>query len=124
MSFKHKSTEGYIPFSLIEPRLVREHKHVAREMKALKITLPQEEFLLKCLLSLEWNRCLIISYIEKFKREGSLGMTRYKFTLTAPSRSLSYCDSNPYEEDGWSESIKTFEDRAHSVYNTFRARLH
>lgn len=122
MSYKSKSTEGYIPYNIIEPRLVREHKQVDRYIKKLGITLPQEEFILKCLLSEEWKKHIIISDISCIERENSLGMTHYKFTLTAPSKSVGYCDSNPYKEEGWRSDCTTFEDRARYVHSTFIKR--
>jgi len=121
--YKSKSTKGYIPYIYIEPKLIREHKEVDRYMDKLNITLPQEEFILKCLLSQSWKRRIIITDIELIEKEKSLGMTRYKFTLTAPNISISYIDSNPYKEEGWSKDIKSFEDRAWSVMNTFQNRL-
>lgn len=117
--YKSTSTKGYIPFNLIEPRTVKQHKEVDRYIKSLKITLPEEEFILKCLLSLDWNRRVILSYIDEIK--SSAEMVNYKFTLTAPSRSVWYSDSNPYKEEGWSD-LATFEERARYVYHNFTRR--
>jgi len=121
MSYKSTSTKGYIPYDFIEPNLVREHKEVDRYIKLLNITLPQEEFILKCLLSQKWGNKIIIGEIKEISREKTLGMTKYKFSLVAPSMNVSYCDSNPFEKEGW--SLDNFEDRASSVYHTFIKRL-
>lgn len=112
------STEGYIKYPYIEPRLKREQKQVDMYIKKLKITLPQEEFVLKCLLSQEWNRRIIISSIEEIKYVSE--MVQFKFSLTAPSMSVIYSCSNPYKEEGWSKGMESFESRANSVMNTFQ----
>jgi hypothetical protein len=117
MSQKNNTTKGYIPYNYIEPSKPEHQEQVDEYIKKLNITLPQEEFVLKCLLSLDWNRRVIVSYIEEIKYVN--GMIRFRFTLTAPSRSVNYSCSDPYKEGGWSNA-ETFEERAWYVMTTFR----
>lgn len=108
-------TKGYIPFSRIEPRLKREEKQVKYYIDKLGITLPQEEFVLKTILSQDWNRRNILAYIDKIKYEN--GLVQFEFTLTAPSRSVMYSCSNPYSETGWSKGHEDFYSRASTVHS-------
>lgn len=117
MSIETNTTEGYIPYIYIEPSKPEHLEQVGEYIKKLNITLRQEEFVLKCLLSLDWGRRIILSYIEEIKYVN--GMVRFRFTLTAPSRSISYSCSDPYKEEGWCEGMEAFEDRAWYVMTTF-----
>lgn len=105
-------------YNCIEPTKKEHEAELAFWMKKLKITLPQEEFILKCLLSLDWRREVIIETIEEIKYVNR--MVRFKFLLKAPRVSVSYSASNVYKETGWSSDLDSFEKRAWYVYHTFR----
>jgi hypothetical protein len=83
MSQKNNTTKGYIPYNYIEPSKPEHQEQVDEYIKKLNITLPQEEFVLKCLLSLDWNRRVIVSYIEEIKYVN--GMIRFR-RCSAPYR--------------------------------------
>lgn len=115
-------TFDYMP---IEPRLKAQQKQLDNYRKKLNITLPQEDFVLKCILSFDWNRRCIIQEIEHVRKSKGLDMVDFRVIITAPHSTTDYCCSNPFKEDGWIETIKTESDRCWAVYhklNTYITR--
>lgn len=105
-------------FDTIEPRTKKQIKEYERWKKHLNITLPQEEFILKTVLTQDWNRRVILQSIKFIRKSKSSDMVDFNITLTAPSKTTDYTISNPYREDGWSDKMNTFKKRATYVYHS------
>jgi len=105
------------PFMRIEPRNKTQQKELDRYRDYLKITEPQEDFVLKCILSFDWNRDAILYGIEKIKKsKGSLDMIDFRVRVKQPSHTVSYCVSNPLREEGW--VIHSHSERCWSVWHS------
>lgn len=99
----------------IEPKTKKQKAELDRYRKYLGVKLLQEDFTLKCILSFDWNRRIIIQTIDKVKRESSLGMIKFHVTLTAPSHTVNYVVGNPFETKG--QFLDTEKERCINVYN-------
>lgn len=106
-------------FMGIEPRNKKQQKELNRYRNYLKILEPQEDFVLKCILSFEWNRDIILYTIEKVeKSKGSLDMIDFRVHVKAPSCTVDYVVSNPLREEGW--KLNSHSERCWSVYQSLR----
>ena len=101
-------------YNRIEPRTKKQVKELEKYKKSLKITTSEEEFVLKCFLSFDWSRQIIINYIKNIKSSKRDGI-RFELSITAPRKIVSYSCGNPYESKGW--AFKEFEERADYIYN-------
>lgn len=104
-------------FSAIEPRTKSQIKQYENLKKKLNIQHIQEDFVLKCILSFDWNRRIIIEEIVKVKKSKSSDMIDFRVYVTAPSSTTDYCVSNPFRETGWNNEMNTFDKRAWYVYH-------
>lgn len=103
------------PFMGIEPRTQKQQKQLDNLRKKLKIEEPKCDFVLKCILSFDWNRRCIIQSVDEVSKTKSLDMVKFKVNVTAPSMLVDYSVSNPLKEEGW--SLKTHEERCWYVYH-------
>jgi len=102
---------------IIEPTNNKQRKKLEGYVKYLKITLPQEMFVLKSILSFDWHRKIIIESIDHIKYSKSLGLVKFRVVCTVPRSTTDYTVSNPFKIDGWDESM-SLEDKKDYVYNS------
>ncbi len=103
-------------FMGIEPVLKREIKLLENYRKKLNITEPQEDFVLKCILSFEKRKDCILYEIEKIQKSKSLDMIDFRVRAKLPPATIDYSVSNPLREEGW--SLKTHQERCWSVWHS------
>ncbi len=105
------------PFMGIEPTNKTQRNQLERYRKHLNITKPEEDFVLKCLLSFDWDRHAILYGVERVQKcKSSLDMISFRVNVKAPSKTIDYVVSNPLREEGW--SLKTHEERCWSVWHS------
>lgn len=106
-------------FMGIEPRNKTQQKELDRYRNHLKISEPQEDFVLKCILSFEWGKDIILYTIEKVKKsKGNLDMIDFRVHVKAPSHTTDYTVGNPLKEEGW--VLNSHSERCWSVYQNLR----
>lgn len=103
-------------FMGIEPVLKKEIKLLEYYRKKLNITHPQEDFVLKCILSFEKRQDCILYEIEKIQKSKSLDMVDFRVRTKLPPSTTDYCVSNPLNKEGW--VLKTYEERCWSVWHS------
>lgn len=103
------------PYMCIEPKNKKQRSMLDAYRKTLKISEHKEDFVLKCLLSFDWNRQIIICEIEKIESSKGLDMVDFRVMVSAPSGTVDYCVSNPLRANGW--SLHSEPERCWYVYH-------
>jgi hypothetical protein len=95
----------------IEPSNKEEEKQLQHNRIRLGIKTKEEDFVLKCLLSFDWRREVIIHEVEKVTFTGN--MIDFRVRVKAPSKTVDYCCSNPFKE---TLEIPDFKSRANETW--------
>jgi hypothetical protein len=98
----------------IEPSNRKEKNELERNRIRLGIKNKEEDFVLKCLLSFDWRREVILYEVEKVSFTGN--MIDFKVRVKAPSRTVDYCCGNPFNETGWNLEKSDFNSRANEIW--------
>ena len=100
----------------IEPKNKTQVSQLNGYRKVLNITLPQEDFVLKCILSFDWNRKCILQKIINIKKAKHLDMIDFRIYVTAPNHIVDYSCGNPLDGNlcGW--DLKLEKDRYWYTY--------
>jgi hypothetical protein len=105
-------------FPVTEPWL-RKHKKQLNEYRVkLGIKTKEEDFVLRCILSFDWRKEIILGEIEKVKLVND--SVKIIFNVKAPRKSIDYSCSHPFREKDWSLEVNTFYNRASYVYYQIR----
>ena len=115
---ENNTQEFIYNFHVTEPWLKRQEKQLSRYRTKLGIKTKEEDFVLRCILSLDWRREIILGEIEKVELNNNL--VKIIFYVKAPSRSINYSCSHPFNEEYWSLEVNTFYNRASYVYHQIR----
>ena len=102
-------------FMSIEPTNKKQQKELEGNRIRLGIKNKEEDFVLKCLLSFDWRREVILYEVEKVSFTGN--MIEFRVRVKAPCKIVDYCCSNPFEESGWSLERPNFNSRAWEVWS-------
>jgi hypothetical protein len=86
-------------FMCIEPNNKKQQKQLEGNRIRLGIKNKEEDFVLKCLLSFDWRRQVILYEVEKVSFIGN--MINFRVSVKAPHKTVDYCCSNPFKEEGW-----------------------
>lgn len=101
-------------FMSIEPTNKKQQKELESNRIRLGIKNKEEDFVLKCLLSFDWKREVILYEVEKVSFTGN-GID-FRVRVKAPSKTVDYCCSNPFKEEGWGLERPDFNSRAREVW--------
>jgi len=104
----------------IEPRTKAQRKQYEVLRNKLCILHKQEDFVLKTILSFDWNRQIILREIENITKDSSLDLINFRVSVTAPNHIVDYCVSNPFSTEGWTDRMNCFEARASYVVSELR----
>jgi len=102
-------------FMSIEPSTKKQQKELENNRIRLGIKNKEEDFVLKCLLSFDWKREVILYEVEKVSFTGN--MIDFRVRVKAPNKIVDYCCSNPFKETGWSLERPDFKSRAWEVWS-------
>ena len=102
-------------FMSIEPTNKKQQKELEGNRIRLGIKNKEEDFVLKCLLSFDWKRQVILYEVEKVSFTGN--MIEFRVRVKAPHKTVDYCCSNPFKESGWSLERPDFNSRALEVWS-------
>lgn len=101
-------------FMCIEPTNKKQQKELESNRIRLNIKNKEEDFVLKCLLSFDWRREVILYEVKKVSFTGN--MIAFRVKVKAPHKTVDYCCSNPFKETGWSLEKPDFNSRAWEVW--------
>jgi hypothetical protein len=102
-------------FMSIEPSNKKQQKELENNRARLGVKNKEEDFVLKCLLSFDWKREVILYEVEKVSFTGN--MIDFRVRVKAPHKTVDYCCSNPFKETGWSLERPDFNSRAWEVWS-------
>jgi hypothetical protein len=102
-------------FMSIEPTNKKQQKELEFNRLRLGIKNKEEDFVLKCLLSFDWRREVILYEVEKVSFTGN--MIDFRVRVKAPHKTVDYCCSNPFKETGWSLEKPDFNSRAWEIWS-------
>jgi hypothetical protein len=102
-------------FMRIEPTTKKQQKELEGNRIRLGVKNKEEDFVLKCLLSFDWRREVILYEIEKVSFTGN--MIDFRVRVKAPHKTVDYCCPNPFKETGWSLERPDFKSRAWEVWS-------
>ena len=108
-------------FMSIEPTNKKQQKELESNRIKLGIKNKEEDFVLKCLLSFDWRREVILCEVEKVSFTGN--MIEFRVRVKAPYKTVDYCCSNPFKESGWSLERLDFNSRAWEVWSQLNRYL-
>jgi hypothetical protein len=108
-------------FMSIEPTNKKQQKELENNRIRLSIKNKEEDFVLKCLLSFDWRREVILYEVEKVSFTGN--MIDFRVRVKAPHKTVDYCCSNPFKESGWSLERPDFNSRAWEVWSQLNRYL-
>ena len=108
-------------FMSIEPTKKKKKKELESNRIRLGIKNKEEDFVLKCLLSFDWRREVILYEVEKVSFTGN--MIDFRVRVKAPRKTVDYCCSNPFKETGWSLERPDFNNRAWEVWSQLNRYL-
>ena len=108
-------------FMSIEPTNKKQQKELEGNRIRLGIKNKEEDFVLKCLLSFDWKREVILYEVEKVSFTGN--RIDFRVRVKAPRKIVDYCCSNPFKETGWSLERPDFNSRAWEVWSQLNRYL-
>jgi hypothetical protein len=108
-------------FMPIEPTNKKQQKELEINRIRLGIKNKEEDFVLKCLLSFDWRREVILYEVEKVSFTGN--MIDFRVRVKAPHTTVYYCCSNPFKETGWHLNPNTFNNRAWEVWSQLKGYI-
>jgi hypothetical protein len=108
-------------FMSIEPSNKKQQKELENNRARLGVKNKEEDFVLKCLLSFDWKREVILYEVEKVSFTGN--MIDFRVRVKAPHKIVDYCCSNPFKETGWSLERPDFNSRAWEVWSQLNRYL-